>query len=88
MRALLAAVQRLAALGAIPLKIGIGRQSHGAVVAARGSDALDQPGELWSGDIEGRPGAWRLTAIGARKIGPPGILVSALSVFTIVVHDD
>ncbi len=52
MHALLAAMQRGSAFGAVAPEVRIGRQRHGAAKAARSYDILYESGKLGPGNIE------------------------------------
>ena len=68
-RALLAAVQRDAALGTVAAEVDARAQRRGAVEAARGRHRLHQPRQARTGDVQG--GTWTLRARGrSSRLGP------------------
>ena len=48
-----------ARLGAVAVEVDIVGEGRGAVEATGRGDALDEPGQARSGDVQGRPGALR-----------------------------
>lgn len=94
MRALLAAMQGNAALGAFAFPVRIGRKRGGAVEAACRNYALEQARETRAGDIQWGTGARGLRPVGGATVagvtiaGIPvgGVHIAPLSVLTVVVH--
>jgi hypothetical protein len=88
MRALLATVERGPALGAVTFPVQIGRQHGGAIETSRGNHVLQQPGKARTCNVDRwtRPGRLRPVSGSAVSGSITGILVSALSIFSIVVH--
>src|SRR5581483_421163 len=88
MSALLAAVQRSPAFGTLPLPIRVGRKRRGTVKTTSGYDVLKQTGQAGARDVQRKLGAGGFRPV-ARAAFPGvalGIHITALSVFTVVVH--
>ena len=90
-RALLAAMERRAALGTVALKIDIQRKRGGAVITARGCYRLHHPRQARTGDFDGGP--WTLRAGTLIAPGPAvagiiavGVLIAALPVLAFAFH--
>src|SRR5208283_1745950 len=87
MRTLLAAVQLGIALRTIPREGNPLRQGRAAIETTRRRHVLHQPRQPRAGDVDGRPGAWRLRPVLAKGIGIAlRIHVPMLSVLAIAIH--
>ena len=93
MRALLAAVQVGAALGAVAVEVDSIGQLSGAVEASGRSDRLDEAGEPGAGYIDGRtralwvPGPLVAVSFGTR-FRTVGVHVAPLTVLAITIHGE
>lgn len=88
MCALFAAVQRSTALRTFTLPIDIGAQSRRTAETAGRHYVLEQTGEPWASNVDGRPGTRGPGAVGQLAVPGTaiGIHVAPLSVLTVVVH--
>jgi hypothetical protein len=87
-RALFAAMQRSSALGTFTLPIDIGPKSRRTAETAGRHYVLEQAGQPWASNVDGRPGARGAGAVGQLAVPGTtiGIHIAPLSVLTVVVH--
>jgi hypothetical protein len=88
MCALFAAVQRSSTFGTFTLPIDIGPKGRRTAETAGRHYVLEQAGEPWARNVDGRPGTRGPGAIGQLAVlgTTIGIHVAPLSVLTVVVH--
>ena len=86
--ALFAAVQRGSALRTFTLPIDIGPKSRRTAESACRHFVLEQTGEPWASNVDGRPGTRGPGVVGQLAVpgSTIGIHVAPLSVLTVVVH--
>jgi len=86
--ALFAAMNRRSALRAGALPVHIARQGRRTIKTSGSNYVLKQPGKAWPSNINRRAGAVGLGAIFSARTSriALGILIPALSIFTVIVH--